>query len=70
MTFGGLSMIPSESLNLSSDWIARHIYEDSTLISADFNKVGWSSDTIGSVLYVLDLSNDSVSINSSTPVYF
>ena len=70
MTFGGLSMITSESLTLSSDWIARHIYEDSTLISADFNKVGWSSDTIGSVLSVLDLGNDSVSINSSTPLYF
>ena len=70
MTFGGFRVIPSESLSLSTDRIAIHVSEGSTVISADFNIVGWSSDTIGSVLYVLDLGNDSFSINSSLASLF
>ena len=55
----------SESFAFSAERIAELVSEDSPLIFSDSNMVVWSSDTVSSVLSVLELVNDSFSINPS-----
>ena len=56
----------SECFAFYAERIAEPFSEDSTLILSDSNMVDGSSDTISSVLSVLELVNDSFSINPST----
>ena len=68
--FGGINSVAAESFPFSTDRLAESFSEDGTLIFSDSNMFVWTSNTVCSVLSVLDLVNDSFSIDSSAVSWF
>ena len=66
VTIGGFNVVPFKSLALCPDRISCYASDNSTLISADFNIVVWTSDSLSSLFSCLDFGNDSLSMKSST----
>ena len=59
-------MVSSESLAFSTERLSESFSEDSSLIFSNSNIVVFSWNTVSPVLSVLDLFNDSFSIDYST----